>query len=234
VNDQHATLLLGAYVLGSLDERERQEVDDHLRTCPACAAELAELEPMRAILAQVDMADIEAYDVTPPPDLFARMTAAVDDAELPPPPRSAAPPPAHPVSLRHPESRRRPRARILVAAAAAVVALAGSGVGVGVATSGAGPRPTFSAAAGSVHMTARIEGAQTGTTLHVTVSGLPVNEHCTLVAVAHDGARHPAGQWVASYAGKAQITTATDISRDQLHQLVLLGTDGQTLVTMTV
>jgi hypothetical protein len=123
---------------------------------------------------------------------------------------------------------------MLVAAAAAVVALAGIGVGVGVATSESGPRPTFSVAAGSIHMTARIEAAHTGTTLHVTVAGLPVNEHCTLVAVARDGSRHPAGQWVVSYGGTAQITTATDVNRDQLQQLVLLGTNGQTLVSMKV
>jgi len=42
-------------------------------------------------------------------------------------------------------------------------------------------------------MTARIEAAHTGTTLHVTVAGLPVNEHCTLVVVARDGSRRPAG-----------------------------------------
>jgi hypothetical protein len=233
VNDQHATLLLAAYVLGSLSERERREVDRHLLDCPACAAELAELEPLRGILAQVDMNDIETYDVTPSPDLFARMTASVDAADTP----GLGSPTPHPSRiLRFPSeaSGRRPRTRTLVAAAAAVVALAGIGVGVGVATSESGPRPTLTAAAGSVHMTARIEAAHTGATLHVTVAGLPANEHCTLVVVARDGSRHPAGQWVASYAGQAQITTATDVSRDQLQRLVLLGTKGQTLVTMKV
>lgn len=230
MNDQHATLLLGAYVLGSLDERERSEVDRHLIDCPACAVELAELEPMRDLLSQVDLADIEAYDVTPSPDLFARMTAAVDAADDTPP---AAAGNVVPFPAQAP--RRRSRTRMLVAAAAAVVALAGIGVGVGVATSGSNtPHPTFSAAAGTVHMTAQLEPADTGTTMHVTVSGLPVEEECTLVAVAHDGSRHVAGQWTASYAGKAEITTATDLSPAQLQQLVLLGTDGQTLVTMAV
>jgi anti-sigma factor RsiW len=233
VNDQHATLLLASYVLGSLNERERREVDRHLLDCPACAAELAELEPLRGILAQVDMNDIETYDVTPSPDLFARMTASVDAADTPRP-GSATPQPSRILRFPSNASGRRPRARTLVAAAAAVVALAGIGVGVGVVTSESGPRPTFSAAAGSVHMTARIEAAHPGATLHVTVAGLPGNEHCTLVVVARDGSRHPAGQWVASYAGQAQITTATDVNRDQLQQLVLLGTNGQTLVTMRV
>lgn len=233
MNDQHVTLQLGAYVLGSLDERDRREVDRHLLDCPACAAELTELEPLRGILAQVDMNDIGAYDVTPSPDLFARITASVDAAEMPTP-GSPTPQPSRILRFPSQASGRRPRARTLVAAAAAVVALTGIGIGVGVATSESEPRPALSAAAGSVHMTARIEAAHTGATLHVTVVGLPVNEHCTLVVVARDASRHPAGQWVASYAGKAQITTATDVNRDQLQQLVLLGTNGQTLVTMNV
>jgi hypothetical protein len=41
----HASLrlLLGAYVLGSLDDRERQQVDTHLRSCGLCADEVAAL-----------------------------------------------------------------------------------------------------------------------------------------------------------------------------------------------
>jgi anti-sigma factor RsiW len=30
---------LGAYVLGALEPDERRRVDEHLRDCPACAAE---------------------------------------------------------------------------------------------------------------------------------------------------------------------------------------------------
>jgi hypothetical protein len=234
VNEQHATLLLGAYVLGSLDERERREVDRHVLDCPACEAELAELRPLPGILAQVDLDDIEAYDVTPSPDLFARMTAAVDAASEPPTSSPVAPQRARILHFPSLASGRRPRARILVAAAATVLALAGIGIGVSVATPGSTPRPTYSTSTGNIHMTARIDPADTGATLHVTVAGLPVNEHCTLVAVARDGSRHPAGEWVASYEGNAQITTATEVNRDELQQLVLLGTEGQTLVTMNV
>ncbi len=231
MTDQHPNLLFGAYVLGSLSAAERRDVDLHLRDCPACAAELAELEPLRDLLASVDAADVEALDVEPSPDLFERITASVDASETP-----ATPP--HVVSVGSPRSssrRRRSRPRMLVAAAVAAIALAGAGVGIGtLASSGSSPASSFSVEAGSVRMDAQLEPAKTGTTLHVTVAGLPINEHCTLIAVGKDGSRHPAGQWVASYGGKAQITTATDFNRDQLRQLVLLGTQGQTLVTLPV
>ena len=41
---------LGAYVLGALDDRERAQVDAHLRGCERCSRELAELERAAEIL----------------------------------------------------------------------------------------------------------------------------------------------------------------------------------------
>ena len=47
------TTELGAYVLGALEPAERRQVEGHLGDCPACAAELAELEPLPALLDRV-------------------------------------------------------------------------------------------------------------------------------------------------------------------------------------
>ena len=41
---------VGAYSMGLLEERDRREFEDHLAGCPACAAEVAELSPMAALL----------------------------------------------------------------------------------------------------------------------------------------------------------------------------------------
>ncbi len=38
---------VGAYSMGLLEEPDRREFEDHLAGCPACAAELAELSPMK-------------------------------------------------------------------------------------------------------------------------------------------------------------------------------------------
>jgi len=49
-NHDQLRQLIGLYVLGGLDPGERRAFDDHLRSCPACEAELAELEGLPALL----------------------------------------------------------------------------------------------------------------------------------------------------------------------------------------
>ena len=44
---------VGAYSMGLLEERDRHEFEDHLAGCPACAAELADLSPMKGLLRKV-------------------------------------------------------------------------------------------------------------------------------------------------------------------------------------
>src|SRR5215831_10690693 len=44
---------LGVYALGAADAGERQLVEDHLPGCAACRAELARLQPLPKLLAQV-------------------------------------------------------------------------------------------------------------------------------------------------------------------------------------
>ena len=47
---------VGAYSMGLLEERDRREFEDHLAGCAACAAEVAELSPMAALLRGVEPA----------------------------------------------------------------------------------------------------------------------------------------------------------------------------------
>jgi hypothetical protein len=83
-------------------------------------------------------------------------------------------------------------------------------------------------------MTVTLASQTTGTALAVMVSGLPQDEHCRLIAVATDGSRDLAGRWDATYQGQAQETGSTGIPRSRLAKLVLLGTNGQRLVTVPV
>jgi anti-sigma factor RsiW len=243
MTQEHATLLLGAYVLDALEPAERREVERHLSRCQVCVAQLIELEPLPRLLSALRPDDLAALDdasslpVHPSPDLFARMTAAIDAAET----SSDEPTTAVPIPTMakgaEPQERawplRRPR---LLVAAAVIVLLAGAGAGLAV-TRAAGSHhgnSSFSASAGAVRMSVDVSAARQGTTLRVSVAGLPIDEHCTLIAVASDGSRHPAGQWVATYAGTATVTGSTEVARQHLRQLVLLGTDGRALVSVTV
>ena len=44
---------LGVYVLGAADTAERQRLEAHLPTCPACRAELTRLAPLPGLLAGI-------------------------------------------------------------------------------------------------------------------------------------------------------------------------------------
>jgi predicted anti-sigma-YlaC factor YlaD len=208
------TLSLGVYLLGALDPDERAAVERHLTTCQLCRAELAELAGLPAMLERLTLDDLTPEPVPPSDDLFERV-AAQARAETDP----AA---TRPLALRY---------RRLLAVAAALVLVAGVGIG-----SWAALRPSSDThiSAGHVRMQVTLASQATGTTLAVSVSGLPTDEHCRLIAVAKDGTRDVAGNWDATYGGRANVTGSTSIPRSQLVRLVLLGTNGQHLATVPV
>lgn len=206
------TLSLGVYVLGALDPSERSQVDAHLAQCATCRAELAELEGLPSLLGRLTLDDLAPEPVLPSEDLFERVAARA---------RAEA---ASVAAVRHRHYRR------LTAVAAAVVLLVGGIVGGFAATRHhdqyAGP--------GHVQMAVSLAAERTGTSYTVNVSGLPTDEHCKLIAVAKDGTRDVAGRWDATYSGQAKETGSIAIPRDELRQLVLLGTDGEQLAVVNV
>jgi len=208
-----ANVAVGAYALGALDPAERADVERHLRECPSCAAEAAEFAALPPLLALVPPEDLDAEPIEPSPGLFERM-AAVAAAE-----KRAA-------------HRRSTRGRLLIAAVAvAVLAIGGSTVWW--ATSG--PSETaHEAVAGTVHLTVTAAASSDGTDLDVAVAGVAPGENCRLVVVDRDGVRHQAGSWTASYAGRATFRGWTTVSRDDVRDVVLIGTDGSDLVRVRV
>jgi hypothetical protein len=216
------TMSLGVYLLGALDTAERAEVEAHLDGCADCRAELAALEGLPALLSRLTIDDVSAEPLAVPDDLFERVAARARAEQA-----QQAP-------------SRFTRYRRLTAIAAAVVVLAAGGVSWGVLHSSTAKHPSVTAAAPHtatnhhVTMTVTLAAQATGTGLNVTVSGLPRDEHCQLIAIAKDGSRDVAGRWDATYSGWAQQTGSTKIQQSQLSQLVLLGTGGKQLVTVPV
>ena len=100
--------LLGAYALDAVDPDEAAAVDDHLRECPRCRAEVAEHRETAAFLAH---AGADA-----PADLWDRISGTID-----------VPAPVVPIAprlgfgARQQRSSRWPQAVALVSAAAAIV-----------------------------------------------------------------------------------------------------------------
>lgn len=198
---QHDPQLLGAYVLGALDEQEVRALEEHLASCPDCTRELEDLRAMEAYLGEVPP---EAVLDGPPEggDLLLQRTLRQVRAE------------------RGGVARRRQFA--LGAAAAVVAALVlGAGVFVGKATSPdattALPTPTAEAPdpAGTklatatdpvtkASMTVKVIPAAGWVRTNVAVNGIPEGEKCRIFVVAKDGSRQEAGSWVVSKKGATE------------------------------
>jgi hypothetical protein len=195
---------LGAYVLGALEPGDRADLERHLRDCPACAAELAEFSTLPPLLDRVRPQDLRPVDAAPSPDMFDRLSAA------------AAPSPGA-------------RFRRWALVAAAVVAVIGAGVGATVWATGQGD-DTVTASEEAVRATVTASGDDDGSTLLVTVAGMPPGAMCHLVAVDNDGDRHPAGSWPVSAQGGGTWRGWADVQRADLAAVVLVDDGGRQLV----
>lgn len=219
---------LGVYLVGAIDAGERAEVDEHLRTCARCRAELDDLAILPSMLDQLTLEDLGGVVPAPPASesLFARVAAQARleaDAE----PASDRAKGATIQEL--PRFRRR---RALLAAAAAVVLIGGaSTAALTVLSQGSN---VHSGVQGQIHMRVAVSSQATGSTLRVEVSGLPEDEQCWLYAVASNGTKELVGHWEATYAGEAQVTGSTSIAKADLSRLVLEGPRETQLVSVPI
>ncbi|MEU5976853.1 zf-HC2 domain-containing protein [Streptomyces sp. NPDC047315] len=193
---QHDGELLGAYVLGALDEEEQRRIEGHVAECEGCRVELEALRDLEATLGEVPP---EAFLDGPPQggDLMLRRTLRQVHAE---------------------RSRSDGRRRVMLAVAASAVAAAvlGAGFLVGRTTADEGeteavPKPpTISAppvvpetkfgsgtdTATGARMAVRMTPTSDWVRVNAAVSGIPAGELCRLVVVSKDGKREVAGSWV--------------------------------------
>src|SRR6185312_11225849 len=109
---------VGAYSMGLLEERDRREFEDHLAGCPACAAEVAELSPMAALLRGVEPRGVEPAGAADGEPAAGREPGGGDVTEL--------------LRRRARQQRQRRRWQVALGAAAGIV-LIGGGIGVGIA-----------------------------------------------------------------------------------------------------
>lgn len=224
---QETTISLGVYLLGALEPAERAAVEAHLAGCSECRQQLSELAGLPSVLERLELADLEPMQagadgtlagMTPSDDLFDRVAAQVRDEDQ--------------VVRRV----RFGRFQKVTAAAAAVVVVAGVSVGIAESTGGrtaaqppAHKTVTLAGSQGPVSMRIVLGEQAASTTMHVTVAGVPADEHCRLIAFSSDGSRELAGQWDATYEGWADFTGSTSIPLDRISKLILRGSSGKTL-----
>jgi hypothetical protein len=232
---------LGVYALGVVDERERQAVASHLVICPECRAELARLEPLPGLLAQVPESRWAAHlHATQRPVTAAADLAAVSD-DGPPAAGSSARAPRSPragVPAR-PGLGRRVRARPWQAIAATAAAAAAAGVAGGFwlaqpGTSPAKPVITASGANPATHVRATIAltGTSWGTSIRLVASGLPLNVPCRLIVHSRSGGTEVTGVWDAWSKGSVSIPASAGWRPGDIASLQV-ATATRVLVTIT-
>ncbi|WP_405868567.1 zf-HC2 domain-containing protein [Streptomyces sp. NBC_00005] len=233
---EHDSALLGAYVLGTLDEREVRAVDEHVAACDRCREELDGLREMEAALGEVPP---EAFLDGPPEggDLLLQRTIRQVRNE------------------RDGVERRRRTALVAVAAVAAAAVL-GGGVLIGrqagggtnqvadppattvtaPATPPAGTRVASgtSASTGS-RMTVRVTPAASWVRVNASVNGIPVGEHCRLIVESKDGKREVAGSWVVADEDKgANLDGSAAIASDDVAKVLVENEQGKEYVSLKV
>ncbi|MFI8370026.1 zf-HC2 domain-containing protein [Streptomyces sp. NPDC085466] len=234
---EHDSALLGAYVLGALDEQEVRTVDEHIASCQRCRDELDELRAMESALGEVPP---EAFLDGPPDggDLLLQRTLR---------------------QVRGERAAQTLRRRTLLAAAAAVAsaALLGGGVLIGQNTGGrtaqaVPPAPSTTATAPTVppvsskvfearstttgsEMRLRVTPATDWIRLNASVAGIPAGERCRLVVVAKNGDREIAGSWLVADKEKgANLDGSAAVPMDEVARVVIENDQGKEYVTIEV
>ena len=208
-------LLLGAYVLGGLDDTDGAAVQSHLPTCAVCRDELADL----AVL----------------PGLLRRRPASADWLAASPhlspgPPAALLPALLSQVDAGRRRNRRQWLVRSIVAAVTVAALTAGGGaLIVRDTTPVAGPSVSLVAAGGATSGDARLVAKPWGTSITVDLRGLPRDGRFVLQTTGRDGTREQAATWGATASGAVTVVGATSLDRADLTRVAVLGPDGHEL-----
>jgi Putative zinc-finger len=227
---------VGAYSMGLLDERDRRAFEDHLAGCESCAAELAELAPMAALLKGVEPVGAPAGAPTGAADPQA---GGADVTQL--------------IHRRVTRQRQHRRWQVVVGAAAGIV-LIGGGIGVGVAAASqhGGPGVPAVAIPGQLHSatdpgtgvagTVGLQAKAWGTEVTLDLSKVHGPVECELVAVSGTGERRVVMGWLVPAPGDGVpghpahlvIQGGTSIPRNDLARVDVDVVNGRTLLSIPV
>jgi anti-sigma-K factor RskA len=209
---------VAAYALGTLDPEDRARLEAHLPGCAECREVLASVEGLPRLLAMV------------PPDVVTSGEPAQPRALSEAKPSEAM----YQRLLAAALTRRRSRRRLALTAAAAVLIVGGTAGTVAVLQARSGPAVQVVAGrAGQVKATVWLRPTDTGTNLRLQLTGVPSEEHCSLVVVDRDGHREVVSTWEATYSGTATIVSSTPLPRSRVKWL-RIETANSTLVAMPV
>ncbi|GAA3843075.1 anti-sigma U factor RsuA [Sphaerisporangium flaviroseum] len=252
-------MALGAHILGALDADEAVLIEAHLATCPECRAEFDQLRMITVLLAKVSEEDIEQA-ASPPHAVLDRMIAAsakrhrvhrlllglaaslvavvlagtawlaVDTSQE-----------AATTAAGAPEARSAP-------ADAAQRDQANSGRSLTSPSESpllkqdepAPPDRTVPVAltgeGGGVRAKLKLFPGDEGTTVQVSISGVPDGTSCRVTAIGMDGTRSPAGSWTIDdadyHGGPATFTGHTELTMERIRGFDIRTATGKRLVSI--
>ncbi len=194
-----------AYTLGALDPDDRRAFETHMATCSLCAAELAALAPLPALIAKTDPDDVGRH----PLPAQAAAIAATARYEV----RSI---------------QRRTRWWQAVAAGVAAASIAVIATLVIDRDDGVDRPPTQATAvvrstAGTTNVAVSRRGWGTEITLDIT--GLPNRDGYQLWTVDDSGTWVHAATWSPTPTGNVRLTGASRTPTDQIDRIVITSTE---------
>ena len=221
MNGKELHELLGAYVLGGLDDADRARFEDHLQQCGMCRDELADLESLPGLLAAVPVPDAVALAVP------AGRTPAASDT-----PPGVPQPVLDELAARRRTSRRRLTAFVGVVAAACL-ALGFAAAPLLAPTNK--PDASYSVEADTgLEVTVGMVKKTWGTELAVDGRRLPNQGKLSLWVKDRAGTEDRACAWMATPSGRARVTSATPLPFASIASVELRNEQQQTIAVIAV
>ncbi|MDQ1060612.1 hypothetical protein QFZ23_004513 [Arthrobacter globiformis] len=224
MNGKEVHELLGAYLLGGLDEADKLRFEDHLKHCGSCRSELSDLESLPGLLDAVPVPDAVALAVPP---------ARRPGSDAPSPDMAPVPQPVlDELAARRRNSRRR------VAALVGVVAAACLGLGFAAAPlfdPTDKPDASYSVKANSgMQVTVGMVKKTWGTELAVDGRSLPPNGRLSLWVKDRAGVEDRACAWMATPSGRVRVTSATPLQYTSIASVEVRNDRQQTIAVIAV
>jgi hypothetical protein len=223
VNGKEVHELLGAYLLGGLDDADRLRFEDHLKHCGMCRSELSDLESLPGLLDALPVPEAVALAV--PARRPGSDTASGDQAPVPRPVLDE-------LAARRRNSRRRMTALVGVVAAAC---LALGFAAAPLFDPADKPDVSYSVKADTgMQVTVGMVKKTWGTELAVDGRSLPQNGRLSLWVKDRAGVADRACAWTATPSGRVRVTSATPLQYTSIASVEVRNDKQQTIAVIAV
>lgn len=208
--------LLGAFLLGELDEGEREAVEEHIEGCETCQAEMDELRPIVSALEESAPQGLEEPRPSPPPELRDRVMSRVRDSR-------------RVVQINQARRRRRLVGSGLAAAATTLAVVIGLSILLVPSLLGPSGSPTeqvsFSQSPSSIEAEAELIDHTWGTETVLTGSGFEEGQTYNVALLREDGTRVRSGTFIGTGDNRLECNLTASLLREDATRLMVSTSD---------